>query len=98
MIQLGILLTKNYKLLSVAAILDVFETVNKFYLADGNSAPFQVNLLALADDIELQPTIFGYTKQLVNEANVNLILIPAFTTDNMPENLAAEPCFYPLDD
>lgn len=87
MIQLGILLTKNYKLLSVAAILDVFETVNKFYLADGNSAPFQVNLLALADDIELQPTIFGYTKQLVNEANVNLILIPAFTTDNMPETL-----------
>eukprot|EP00388_Colpodella_angusta_P008697 GDKJ01023635.1.p1 GENE.GDKJ01023635.1~~GDKJ01023635.1.p1 ORF type:complete len:322 (-),score=8.23 GDKJ01023635.1:123-1088(-) len=87
MIQLGILLTKNYKLLSVAAILDVFETVNKFYLAASNAAPFQLNLLALADDIELQPTIFGYTKQLVNEANVNLILIPAFTTDNMPETL-----------
>ena len=33
--QLGILLTKGHRLLSVAAILDVFETANRFYEQEG---------------------------------------------------------------
>jgi len=40
MIQLGILLTWKYRLLSVAAILDVFETVNRFYADQGQEPPF----------------------------------------------------------
>jgi len=39
MIKLAILLTKNHRLLSIAAMLDMFETVNRYGVEDTGS-PF----------------------------------------------------------
>ena len=43
--KLGILLTQEHRLLSVAAMLDVFETVNKFYAEEGKPPFFDITLL-----------------------------------------------------
>ena len=45
MIQIGLLLPKQYRLLSIAAILDVFDTVNKFYSKSAQPEPFNISLL-----------------------------------------------------
>jgi len=96
MIQIGVLLTKNYKLLSIAAILDVFETVNKFYTSTDKAAPFHIHLLGLEEDILLNPDAFGYQKLLLKDAKqVDLILIPAFTTEDMKHTLQQNHVFIP---
>ena len=45
MIKVGLLLPKHYRLLSIAAILDVFDTVNKFYRKAKQPEPFNLTLL-----------------------------------------------------
>lgn len=83
MIHLGILLTKQHRLLSVAAILDVFETANRFYKEDGGQPPFTITMLS-ADATE--EALYQYPAELCGNANrQNLILIPAFGTDNIPQ-------------
>lgn len=86
--QIGILLTKNYKLLSVAAILEVFETVNKIYTNKGQLKPFEINLLT--SNLNEQNEALGYQLELLNgNKRFDMILIPAFTSDNMAETLSA---------
>jgi len=92
--KIAVLLSKNYKLLSVAAILDVFDTVNKFY-ANSNAAQFfNIKLLVAEDDISKYQEIFGYqTVGIQTDEIMDLILIPAFTTDNMPQTIQTNaPC------
>jgi transcriptional regulator GlxA family with amidase domain len=86
--EIGVLLSTDYKLLSIAAILDVFETVNKLYATAGDEKPFQLHILASDETIKNQSTSFGYQLQsLKNVKPLDLILIPAFTSDNMPLTL-----------
>jgi transcriptional regulator GlxA family with amidase domain len=81
MIQLALLITKRHRLLSVAAILDVFESVNRFYQTQGKPSFFNIKLFRLPtessgltfDSYELHP-IEVLEKQ-------DLILIPAFAAD-----------------
>ncbi|MEE1944762.1 helix-turn-helix domain-containing protein [Pedobacter sp. KR3-3] len=88
--QIGVLLSKSYKLLSIAAILEVFETVNKFYEADGLPLPFRINILTSEETLATQKEAFGYALQSIKEAEImEIILIPAFTSDNMAETLQA---------
>lgn len=88
--QIGVLLSKSYKLLSIAAILEVFETVNKFYEADGLPLPFHINILTSEETLATQQEAFGYALQSIKEAEtMEIILIPAFTSDNMAETLQA---------
>lgn len=87
--KIGILLTKNYKLLSLAAILDVFETVNKFYEEAQQNLPFQIYLMASEQTVLHLKEAYHYQLLILDEAELmDLILIPAFTTDNMPQTLA----------
>ncbi|MDB5004095.1 MAG: AraC family transcriptional regulator [Mucilaginibacter sp.] len=82
MIQLGILLTNRYRLLSVAAILDVFESVNQFYIIDKKDPVFNITLFS-ADELNKDKAIEfnGYQVQSIyTSAMQNLIFIPAFGT------------------
>ncbi|MDB4926524.1 GlxA family transcriptional regulator [Mucilaginibacter sp.] len=85
MIQLGLLLTNRYRLLSVAAILDVFESVNRFYVADNKEPAFNINLFCAADIIKDKAIEFnGYKIQPVNTApKQDLIFIPAFRSEDI---------------
>ncbi len=86
--KIGVILTKKYKLLSVAAILEVFETVNQYNKTADQEASFQLYLLtndpaATSDDNE-----FGYPVKLFKDVPpLDLILIPAFSSENMQQTL-----------
>lgn len=87
MIQVGILITRQYRLLSVAAILDVFETVNSFYKQSAEPLPYQISLLHPEGDREKFVTPFwGYGTVSVKDVdNMQLIIIPAFNTQDMKQ-------------
>lgn len=91
MIKLGLLLTNQYRLLSVAAILDVFETVNKLYLQDGHPAPFQIDLFCSDDSLLSNPGTYFYGYRplsIQSSAKQDLILIPSFINENIQNAIA----------
>jgi transcriptional regulator GlxA family with amidase domain len=93
MIETGILITENQRLLSIAAILDWFDTVNKFYTTTGQPAPFNINLLS-ASDVEY--SLKGYQSQSIKTAaNKQLVLIPAFDTEDMQQTVMLNYPFLP---
>ena len=86
--QIGVLLTKNYRLLSIAAILEVFETVNYFNKNAGKENSFQIYLLTNELESNNQAELFNYPLTILKDAPLmDIILIPAFTSENMQENL-----------
>jgi len=87
MIQLGILITNKHRLLSVAAILDVFESANMFYEQEHGAPFFNINLFS--PDIN-PPQFYGaYEISSVTEAGQqNLILVPAFGAGDLKVSIA----------
>lgn len=83
--KLGILLTKDHRLLSVAALLDVLETANKFYTEEGKNQPFEIDLIQLQGHETSYP---GHTSKYVSkDADYDLLLIPAFKNDKLSDSL-----------
>jgi len=84
MVHLGILLTRKYRLLSVAAILDVFETVNRFYTEQGQDPAFCIKVLCTSSLKQAGLKDFaGYQPQLIqDQPRQDLIFIPAFNTES----------------
>ncbi|HEY0174801.1 MAG TPA: helix-turn-helix domain-containing protein [Pedobacter sp.] len=86
MINLGLLLTNQYRLLSVAAILDVFETVNGIYTERGQEAPFHIDLFySGAAEQNSRGAVFpGYQPKHIREPlKQDMVLIPAFFNENI---------------
>ena len=81
MVQLGVLLTQYHRLLSVAAILDVFETVNGFYEEEGHPPFFKIHMVNDGS----HPPVYGQyqLQELDNRIRYDLILIPAFASTDM---------------
>lgn len=87
MVQLALLVTKNHRLLSVAAILDVFESVNRFYESQGQSPFFAIKLLSLLPKSS-EVTFGAYPLQSISkDEKQDLILIPAFASDVTQESV-----------
>lgn len=78
----GIVLTKDYRLLSVAAIADVLETANSFYREGGVAAPFELQLLSLpGETVSYQ----GLPVTTINHTDsFDLLMVPAFKNDALP--------------
>ncbi|CAN5502896.1 helix-turn-helix domain-containing protein [soil metagenome] len=97
MTQIGILLGKDYKLLSVAAILDVFDTVNKLYKEDGSPPPFDIVLMQLPDKArQTGNSNFGFHVQSIQSAlSPGLVLIPSFTTNDIKQTIQKNRAFIP---
>ena len=84
MTQVALLLTNKYRLLSVAAILDVFDTVNSYYQANGEEALFNLSVLyAENSDNEIQAFNGHKPQPLKSAATHDLVLIPAFGTADL---------------
>jgi transcriptional regulator GlxA family with amidase domain len=77
MTKLAILLSRNHRLLSMAAMLDMFETVN-LYVKEESGAPFfEINLYHAVDADPVQYA--GYhTSSIQLSGKQDLILLPAF--------------------
>lgn len=94
--QLSVLVTQKYRPLSIAAILDVFQTVNNYYV-DTTGQPFFEVTLVTADDTH-HPLLFHEDYQTVPMSaapKADLILIPAFASGNLPEYLQQNVSFLP---
>ncbi|MCE7067961.1 GlxA family transcriptional regulator [Dyadobacter sp. CY326] len=92
MIQLGILITNKHRLLSVAAILDVFESANMFYEREHGAPFFNINLFSPeSNPAELYGT---YEIGSINTASQQqLILVPAFGAGDLKASIAKNyPC------
>lgn len=83
MIQVGVVITHQFKLLSVAAILDVLETVNRFHSERGLPVPFALSLFHCADVGQYgSGSFFHYQLHLLDsEVAPDLVLIPSFSGD-----------------
>ena len=95
--NLGLIVPYDYKLLSIAAILDVFETVNRIYAENQKEVPFMINIVQMPEQISETGTKFhGYTiKPLTSDFQADIVLIPSFTTDNMKETIAKNKPYLP---
>ena len=92
--KLALIIPHDYKLLSVAAILEVFETANKLTSKTGKA--FDIMLFQSAEQVTPQ-LLSGYKTNAIEDCDIalDLILIPAFTTDNMSEMIAKNKKFIP---
>ncbi|MGF6849610.1 transcriptional regulator GlxA family with amidase domain [Chitinophaga sp. W3I9] len=96
MLQIGILLIRHYKLLSLAAITDVLDTVNKIYYKNGEPAPFRITLVHTPETEHLAAAFPDYASQHTDAAGVfNLVLVPSFTTDDIRQSIIENRAYLP---
>ncbi len=88
MVQLAILLTTQHRLLSLAAILDVFETVNSFYTEEGQDPFFQIDLVN-AGGLCAPEYSRHALKSIDGDQSYSLVLVPAFANCDMNLALAS---------
>jgi transcriptional regulator GlxA family with amidase domain len=93
MVKLALLVTSRHRMLSVAAILDVFESVNMFYKSEGEPDFFDIRLYAPSDETQAYGKHRVY---LFSEADEpDLIFIPAFSTENISQAIKENICLIP---
>lgn len=96
MLQIGILLIRHYKLLSLAAITDVLDTVNKIYQKNDQPAPFNITLVHTPEMAHVANAFPDYASQPIAAASAfNLVLVPAFTTDDIREAITENQAYLP---
>lgn len=97
MTNLGLILPYDYKLLSVAAILDVFETVNRIYTEGNQEKPFAINILRTPDQIEKESSmVYSYPiSSIQSDLIADVVLIPSFTSNNLTETLSKNQMYIP---
>ena len=95
--NLGLILPYDYKLLSIAAILDVFETVNRISAEENVEQPFRIHIVRTSEQIEKEGNSFqNYpVLSLQSDLNPDVVLIPSFTTSNMPETIRKNQVYIP---
>jgi transcriptional regulator GlxA family with amidase domain len=95
--KLSLLLTHKHRLISIAAILDVFDTVNHFYAMQEQPPFFDIELV-LPDGEPLVPlqNYKHYPVVHMSDAiNPDIVLIPAFISSDIPPILEANFGFVP---
>ncbi|GAA4795056.1 helix-turn-helix domain-containing protein [Olivibacter ginsenosidimutans] len=88
--KLSILLTKHYRLLSVAAIVDVFETANKYLEETESEKRFVLHFIGTERHFQLPEQFQKYDCSFFTDLTepIDLIFIPAFQhTEHMPQNI-----------
>jgi len=97
MIKLGVLLTHRYRLLSVAALLDVFESVNQFYIAEGKEPMYEISVFSLSQDgSQLTNAFKSYRLQTMDTApQQDLVFIPAFVPTDVKQAIQDNQIFIP---
>jgi transcriptional regulator GlxA family with amidase domain len=97
MTNFALILPFDYKLLSIAAILDVFETVNRIYGENYLELPVQISIVQSLEQIEKNGSSFhGYpVKSITSDFIADIVLIPSFTTSNLQETISKNQMYIP---
>src|SRR5690606_1854409 len=94
--QLAIILTSKYRLLSLAAIVDVFETANRLLREDGQPDKYQIHFVgpsatkAIPEGIAHIPYLPIATAQ-----HYDLIFVPAFGSVDLAQTVMENSCCFP---
>ncbi|MES2371544.1 MAG: helix-turn-helix domain-containing protein [Bacteroidota bacterium] len=92
--KIGLIIPKDYRLLSVAAILDVFEAVNRICIGKGEPAFYDIQIIAAGEETE--NSFHGYPLISIKDDRLHdLILIPSFSTVNMQQTIQENAAFIP---
>jgi transcriptional regulator GlxA family with amidase domain len=89
----GIVLTKEYRLLSAAAIIDVLETANSFYREADAPEPFEIYLLCLPGQ-EVQYEGYAIT-DIKDAGDFGLVMVPAFKNNALPQAMQPNMAWMP---
>jgi len=95
--SIGLIIPYDYKLLSIAAILDVFETVNRIYADNKQGLPFCIHILQTPEQIGQMGSLFHShpVESIYAEITYNLVLIPSFTTSSIKDTVNRNQVFIP---
>jgi len=95
--NVGLIIPLDYKLLSIAAILDVFDTVNRIYAEEHRELPIEINIVQSPAQIKKECNSFhGYpVKSITSEYVADIVLIPSFTTSNLNDTISKNQYFIP---
>ena len=95
--NLGLIIPLDYKLLSIAAILDVFDTVNRIYAENHREIPLGINIIQIPEHIKKDCNSFhGYpVKSTTSDFVADIVLIPSFTTSNLKETISKNHIYIP---
>jgi len=95
--SLGVIVPFDFKLLSIAAILDVFETVNRIYAENKKELPFGIHILQSPEQIKQGGSSFhGHLiESIYTDIKFDIVLIPSFTTLNMKDTIDKNQVFIP---
>lgn len=89
----GIVLTRGHRMISVAAMLEVLEAVNRIYKEKGQRPFFEISFVQAG---EPTPGVYGeYPIYTINKTNHDLIFIPSFTSEGLPQHAASNHEYIP---
>src|SRR5690606_21636686 len=96
--KLSVLLTKGYRLLSLAAIVDVFETANRFLESEGKAAFFDLHMVGKDKESSLPDSFqeYAYFEFSDPELQSDAMIIPAFANREMEKNISNNLMFLPF--
>ena len=92
--QIGIIIPKDYRLLSVAAIIDVFEAVNRIYIERGEAPYYDIQIVTADEEKESSFHSYPFVS-IKDDRKHDLILIPSFSTTNMQQTIQKNAVFVP---
>ena len=95
--NLALILPFDYKLLSIAAILDVFETVNRIVAENYLELPVEISIVQSPEQIDKDCSSFhGYPiKSITSDFEADIVLIPSFTTSSIKETISKNHMYIP---
>ena len=95
--NLALILPFDYKLLSIAAILDVFETVNRIVAENYLELPVEISIVQSPEQIDKDCNSFhGYPiKSITSDFVADIVLIPSFTTSSIKETISKNQMYIP---
>ncbi|RPE09316.1 helix-turn-helix domain-containing protein [Chitinophaga lutea] len=94
--KVTVLLSRKYRHISIAAILDVFQTVNSFYKDNTGEAFFELTLVSLDPHLSDQLLYDQYRPVPIQQAGqADLVLVPAFQPGDTESHLQDNHPFFP---
>ena len=95
--NIGLVLPYDYKLFSVATILDVFETVNGIYSKRKMEVPFTITIMQSPEQITRHGRSFhGHpVRSVKSNLKMDIVLLPAFTTHSMQKTIEKNKIYVP---
>jgi transcriptional regulator GlxA family with amidase domain len=82
--KIGIIIPQQYRLLSVAAILDIFQTVNQFSRKGNEEQPFDISLVYAPGNPAIQQAFSDYQLHSTDTAyEADLVFIPSFNAEDI---------------